>query len=119
MVTTLPFSRKLPILGWSFIIRSTTSSQFNVTGGPDEGWAAGSGAALEGWLLSDEALADTVFSAPGDVEEGNIVVAPPLGMRRAWLGGATVFSAGAWTLAGCAGGGVEATSGSTFACKTD
>ena len=119
MDTTLPFSRKLPILGWSLIMRSTTSSQFNVIGGPDEGWATALGNALDGSLLSDDAFADTGFSASGGVEEGNIVVAPPRGLRGAWLGGVTGFSAGAWIFAGCAGGGVGAAGGKTFACGTN
>ena len=119
MDTTLPFSRKLPIFGWSLIMRSTTSSQFNVIGGPDEGWSAALGAALEDSLLADEPFVDTGFSAPGGVEEGNIVAATPLGLRGAWLGGVTGFSAGAWILAGCAGGGVDAAGDNTFACGTD
>lgn len=100
-------------------MRSTTSSQFNVTGRPDEGWAAVWGEATEVSLLADEVFVGTGFSAPGGVEEGNIVVAPPPDLGRVWLGGVTGLSAGAWTLAGCAGGGGEATGGNTFACRTD
>jgi len=100
-------------------MRSTTSSQFNVTGGPDVGWADVWGEAAGGSLLADKALVGTGFSAPGGVEEGNIVVAPPPGLGRVWLAGVTGLSTGAWTLAGCVGGGVETACGNTFACKAD
>ena len=100
-------------------MRSTTSSQFNDTGGPDEGWAAVWGEAAEGSLLADETFVGTGFSAPGGVEEGNMVVAPPPGLGRVWLGGVTGLSVAAWILAVCAGGGVDATGGNTFACRTD
>ena len=98
-------------------MRSTTSSQSNVIGGgsDEEGWAIVWGETLEDSLLADEDLVDTGLSAPGGVVEGNIVVAPPLGRGRVCLGRGTGFSAGAWILAGCAGGRVDDTGGNTFA----
>lgn len=101
-------------------MRSTTSSQFNVTGEPDEGWATLLGEGLKGSLAAGDTCVETAFSATGGVEEGGIVVALPLGVGRVGLGGAIGFSVGAWTLgAGFAGGGVDATDGNAFASGAD
>ena len=76
-------------------MRSTTSSQFNVTGRPDEDWATLLGEGWEGSLSAGDTCVEPGFSATGGVEEGGIVVALPLGVGRVGLEEAIGFSVSA------------------------
>lgn len=76
-------------------MRSTTSSQFNVTGRPDEGWATLLREGWEGSLSAGDTCVETGFSVTGGVEEGGIVVALPLEVGRVGLEEAIGFSVSA------------------------